>query len=61
MSQCKNCGNCVYWEKNWVNPFEGYCASRVEVTDIKFLCDQYGMIEHESHNEASEASVGGMV
>lgn len=61
MSQCKNCGSCVYWERNWINPFEGYCAARVEVTDIKFLCDQYGVIEDESHTETAEASAGGMV
>jgi len=61
MDKCKNCGTCVYWDRNWMNPFEGYCAARVEVTDIKFRCDDYGAIEDESHAEAAETSVGGMV
>ena len=61
MEKCKNCGTCVYWDRNWMNPFEGYCAARVEVTDIKFRCGDYGAVEDESHAETAEASVGGMV
>lgn len=61
MEKCENCGTCVYWERNWMNAYEGYCAARVEITDIKFRCEDYGAVEHESHAETAEASVGGMV
>jgi hypothetical protein len=61
MSDCKNCGTCVYWERNWMNAFEGYCAARVEITDMKFKCEDYGAAQHENHAEAVETSVGGMV
>jgi hypothetical protein len=61
MSDCKNCGTCVYWERNWMNAFEGYCAARVEITDMKFKCEDYGPVKHENHAEAVETSVGGMV
>lgn len=59
--KCGNCGNCSFWELNWINPFEGYCAARVEVTDIKFRCDDYRPVEVENIPETPEASYGGMV
>jgi endogenous inhibitor of DNA gyrase (YacG/DUF329 family) len=64
MSKCQTCGNCSFWELNWSNPFEGYCAARVEVTDIKFRCDEYRAMKDDDYEEtapAIEASIGGMV
>lgn len=61
MEKCKNCGTCVYWERNWMNTYEGYCAARVEITDMLFRCNDYGALKDESHTETAEASVGGMV
>lgn len=61
MEKRKNCGNCVYWERDWMNRYEGYCAVQVELTDMLFRCSNYGAIEDENHTETAEASVGGMV
>ena len=61
MSQCQNCGNCVYWERNWINTFEGYCAARVEVTDLLFKCEEHRDLDDKKSAETSEASVGGVV
>jgi hypothetical protein len=61
MTNCKNCRNCVYWEKNWTNPYEGYCAARVEVTDCLFQCDEHRTLDESQPVKNPEASVGGMV
>ena len=64
MSKCETCGNCSFWELNWANPFEGYCAARVETTDSQFKCEEYRAAKDENSSktaQAAEASFGGMV